>query len=60
MASSPDHRVRSHADEIFLAGTIVEVIPVIRVDGKTVGPGGSGKPGPITLKLQAAFQRFVG
>ena len=45
------------ADEIFLTGTTVEVLPVIRVDGKPVG---SGKPGPVTLKVQAAFQRFVG
>ncbi len=45
------------ADEIFLTGTTVEVLPVIRVDGKPVG---SGKPGPVTQKLQAAFQRFVG
>jgi D-alanine transaminase len=48
------------ADEIFLTGTTVEVLPVIRVDGKAIGPGGSGKPGPVTLKVQAAFQRFVG
>lgn len=46
-----------HADEVFLTGTTVEVMPVIRVDGKPVG---TGKPGPITLKLQAAFRRFVG
>jgi len=45
------------ADEIFLTGTTVEVLPVIRVDGQPVG---SGKPGPVTLKLQASFQRFVG
>ena len=44
------------ADEIFLTGTTVEVLPVIRVDGKTIG---TGTPGPITQKLQAAFQRFV-
>jgi D-alanine transaminase len=48
------------ADEIFLTGTTVEVLPVIRVDGKAIGPGGSGKPGPVTQKLQAAFQRLVG
>jgi len=48
------------ADEIFLTGTTVEVLPVVRVDGKAIGPGGSGKPGPVTLKVQAAFQRFVG
>ena len=46
-----------HADEIFLTGTTVEVLPVIRVDGNPVS---NGKPGPVTLKLQAAFQRFVG
>jgi D-alanine transaminase len=45
------------ADEVFLSGTTVEVLPVIRVDGKPVS---SGKPGPVTQKLQAAFQRFVG
>jgi hypothetical protein len=33
---------------------------VIRVDGKAIGPDGSGKPGPVMQKLQAAFQRFVG
>jgi D-alanine transaminase len=48
------------ADEIFLTGTTVEVLPVIRVDGKAVGPSGSGKPGPVTQKLQTAFQRFIG
>jgi len=47
------------ADEIFLTSTTIEVLPVIRVDGKTIGPGGSGKPGPVTQKLQAAFRRFT-
>lgn len=45
------------ADEIFLTSTTIEVLPVIRVDGNKVG---SGQPGPVTQKLQAAFQRFVG
>jgi D-alanine transaminase len=45
------------ADGIFLTGTTVEVLPVIRVDSKAVG---SGKPDPVTQKLQAAFQRLVG
>lgn len=47
------------ADEIFLTGTTVEVLPVIRVDDKAIGAGGSGKPGLVTKKLQAAFQRFI-
>jgi hypothetical protein len=33
---------------------------VIRVDGKAIGPDGSGKPGPVTLKLQTAFRRLTG
>jgi D-alanine transaminase len=45
------------AEEVFLTSTTIEVLPVIRVDGQAVG---SGKPGPVTLKLQAAFQRLVG
>ena len=45
-----------HADEIFLTGTTVEVLPVVRIDEKPVG---SGKPGPVTQKLQAAFQRAI-
>jgi D-alanine transaminase len=46
-----------HADEIFLTGTTVEVLPVIRVDGKPVS---NGKPGPVSQKLQAVFQRSIG
>ena len=42
-------------DVIFLTGTTVEVLPVICVDGKPIG---SVKPISVTLKLQAAFQRF--
>ncbi len=48
-----------HADEIFLTGTTVEVLPVVQVDGQAIGAGGSGKPGPVTQRLQAAFRRFV-
>jgi D-alanine transaminase len=39
-------------DELFLAGTTVEVMPIVRVDGRRVG---TGKPGPTTLRLQRAF-----
>ena len=41
------------ADECFLTGTAAEVIAVTRVDDKTIG---SGKAGPVTLKLLAAFR----
>jgi len=44
------------ADEAFLTGTAAEVTPLREVDGRRIG---SGKPGPITQKLQAAFFAVV-
>ena len=44
------------ADEIFLTGTTVEVMPVVELDGK---PAGGGIPGPITRKLQAWFEAEI-
>ncbi len=44
------------ADECFLTGTAAEVVPVVEVDGRTIG---SGSPGPITQELQHRFQRLV-
>jgi branched-chain amino acid aminotransferase len=40
------------ADEMFFTGTAAEVTPIRSVDRCKVG---SGKPGPVTLKLQKAF-----
>ena len=42
------------ADECFLTGTAAELIPVVGVDGRTVG---EGKPGPITKQLHQAFHQ---
>ncbi len=44
------------ADECFLTGTAAEVIPVTKIDGRSIGPG---HPGPITRKLIDAFRRLV-
>jgi len=44
------------ADECFLSGTAAEAIPVVKVDGRPIG---DGKPGPITLKLLAAFKELI-
>lgn len=44
------------ADEVFLTGTAAEVTPVREVDGRTIG---SGKPGPITKKMQGLFFKIV-
>jgi branched-chain amino acid aminotransferase len=40
------------ADELFFSGTAVEVTPIKEVDGRVIG---SGKPGPITRKIQGVF-----
>jgi D-alanine transaminase len=42
------------ASELFLAGTTLEVMPIVKVDGRAVG---DGKPGPIARKLSPLFQR---
>jgi branched-chain amino acid aminotransferase len=45
------------ADECFLTGTAAEIVPVNSVDKRIVG---TGKPGPITRKLMAAFHKATG
>lgn len=45
-----------NADECFLTGTAAEVIPVVKVDGRTIR---TGKPGPVTKRLIEAFHRLV-
>lgn len=44
------------ADEVFLTGTGAEVIPVVKVDDRTIG---DGRPGPLTRKLITAFRELV-
>ena len=44
------------ADEAFLTGTAAEVIPVIKVDGRTIG---NGKPGEITNRTIARFRELT-
>jgi len=44
------------ADEVFLTGTAVEILPVIEIDGRIIG---EGKPGKMTLKMQAAFRELT-
>lgn len=42
------------ADEAFITSTTRELSPVIRIDDRVIG---SGKPGPITQKLLAGYQK---
>ena len=44
------------ADEIFLTGTAAEVTPIREVDSRLIG---SGKRGPVTETLQAAYFELV-
>jgi D-alanine transaminase len=43
----------SKASEVFLTGTLSDVMPIVTVDGKKVG---NGKPGPISQKLFVALR----
>lgn len=43
------------ADEVFLTSTIMEVTPIVTIDGRPVG---NGVPGPRTRLLQAAFEQL--
>lgn len=43
-------------DELFLTGTTSEVLPVVTVDGRPVG---SGRPGPLTLRLASTYRAAV-
>jgi branched-chain amino acid aminotransferase len=40
------------ADEAFVTGTMGGLVPVVAVDGRTIG---DGKPGPVTSHLTALF-----
>ena len=44
------------ADECFLTGTAAEVVPVVKLDNRTLG---NGKPGPVTRDLIERFQKLT-
>jgi branched-chain amino acid aminotransferase len=44
------------ADECFLTGSAAEVIPVIAIDGRSIG---SGHVGPVTKQLMTEFKAMV-
>lgn len=45
----------THADEVFLTGTTIEIMPVVRVNEGTVA---IGKPGEVTRFLNSRFHAF--
>ena len=42
-------------EELFLSGTTTEIMPIVKLDDRTIG---KGRPGPVTRKLQEAFGRW--
>ncbi|MCD5324880.1 MULTISPECIES: D-amino-acid transaminase [Pontibacillus] len=44
----------AEADELFISSSTAEIMPVVKVDDVTVG---SGNPGPVTQRLQQAYEK---
>lgn len=55
-----EHVITRHevyiSDECFLTGTAAEIIPAVKVDGRTIG---TGKPGKLTLSLMKKFKELT-
>lgn len=51
----PVARLR-RAAEVFVTASTVEILPVVRLEGRRVG---AGTPGPITQRLQASYAALV-
>ncbi len=45
-----------NADEVFFTGTAAEIMPVTEANGRKIG---DGKPGSVTAKVEAFFQKYV-
>jgi branched-chain amino acid aminotransferase len=45
------------ADEVFVTGTMGELVPVLSVDGCAIA---DGRPGPMTARLTEAFRALTG
>jgi branched-chain amino acid aminotransferase len=46
-----------NSNECFLTGTAAEIIPVVKVDGRSIG---TGSPGELTLQLIKKFHQLTG
>lgn len=44
------------ADEVFLTGTAAEIVPVLQIDGRTIG---SGQVGETTTRIQQLYKEYV-
>jgi branched-chain amino acid aminotransferase len=46
----------SEAAEVFISNSMIEIMPVTKLDGRQIG---SGRAGPLTLELLAAYRAAV-
>jgi branched-chain amino acid aminotransferase len=46
-----------HSDEAFVTNSVIEITPLIELDGETIG---KGKPGKKTKKLLKAYKKLTG
>jgi len=46
----------NNAQEAFLTNSVMEIMPLVEVDGRAIG---SGSPGPVTRGLMAAYRELV-
>ncbi|MDD5477590.1 MAG: branched-chain-amino-acid transaminase [Candidatus Omnitrophica bacterium] len=55
-----EHVITRHevyiSDECFITGTAAQIIPVVKVDGRTIG---TGKPGKLTFVLMKKFKELT-
>jgi branched-chain amino acid aminotransferase len=45
-----------NADECFVTGTAAEIMPVVKIDGRTIG---AGQPGPVTARLVREYHALT-
>ena len=45
-----------NAEECFLTGTAAEIVPIVKIDGRTIG---NGKVGNTTNKIRNAFKKLI-
>ena len=50
----------TQADELMLTSATKEVLPIVQLDQRPVGPGAhAGRPGPIYAKLRRAYDQLL-
>jgi branched-chain amino acid aminotransferase len=47
------------ADEVFICGTVGELVPVKAIDGKPIGMDGAAMPGPFTQALMDRYKALT-